>query len=104
MPDKTEVCNFLSKVGSNKLPSWAIYVASSEPRTARAHERWKVLDSAEADAGGAHLRESSTGVICDSFTDAGSLTIVYPLDYARTYLVPDAGSGKKTFDRLFDCL
>ena len=37
--------------------------------------------------------------------DAGSLTIVYPPDYARAHLVLDVGSGnKKTVDRLFDCL
>merc|ERR1719182_1183071 len=35
---------------------------------------------------------------------AGSLTIVYPLDYARTRLASDVGSGKKTFNGLFDCL
>merc|ERR1712196_62636 len=35
---------------------------------------------------------------------AGSLTIVYPLDYARTRLASDVGAGKKTFDGLFDCL
>merc|ERR1712216_982126 len=35
---------------------------------------------------------------------AGSLCIVYPLDYARTRLASDVGSGKKTFDGLFDCL
>ena len=35
---------------------------------------------------------------------AGSPTIVYPLDYARTRLPSDVGSGKKTFDGLFDCL
>merc|ERR1719267_521336 len=33
---------------------------------------------------------------------AGSLTIVYPLDYARTRLASDVGSGKKTFNGLFD--
>ena len=33
---------------------------------------------------------------------AGSLTIVYLLDYARTRLASDVGSGKKTFDGLFD--
>ena len=36
--------------------------------------------------------------------DAGSLTIVYPPDHARAHLVLDVGSGKKTVDRLFDCL
>merc|ERR1712227_744443 len=35
---------------------------------------------------------------------AGSLCIVYPLDYARTRLAYDVGSGKKTLDGLFDCL
>merc|ERR1712188_312681 len=35
---------------------------------------------------------------------AGSLCIVYPLDYARTRLASDVGGGKKTFDGLFDCL
>merc|ERR1711998_232641 len=35
---------------------------------------------------------------------ACSLTIVYPLDYARTRLASDVGSGKKQFDGLADCL
>merc|ERR1711972_1003122 len=35
---------------------------------------------------------------------AGSLTIVYPLDYARTRLASDVGSGKKTFTGLWDCM
>jgi solute carrier family 25 (adenine nucleotide translocator) protein 4/5/6/31 len=35
---------------------------------------------------------------------AGSLCVVYPLDYARTRLASDVGSGKKTFSGLFDCL
>ena len=35
---------------------------------------------------------------------AGSLTIVYPLDYARTRLASDVGSGAKTFNGLGDCL
>merc|ERR1712232_263261 len=35
---------------------------------------------------------------------AGSLCIVYPLDYARTRLASDVGSGKKTFNGLTDCL
>merc|ERR1712187_805730 len=35
---------------------------------------------------------------------AGSLCIVYPLDYARTRLASDVGSGKKTFSGLLDCL
>jgi len=35
---------------------------------------------------------------------AGSLTIVYPLDYARTRLASDVGSGKPQFEGLGDCL
>jgi len=35
---------------------------------------------------------------------AGSLCIVYPLDYARTRLASDVGSGKRTFNGLSDCL
>merc|ERR1712216_1100710 len=35
---------------------------------------------------------------------AGSLTIVYPLDYARTRLASDVGSGNPQFTGLLDCL
>merc|ERR1719261_164625 len=35
---------------------------------------------------------------------AGSLMIVYPLDYARTRLASDVGSGKQQFNGLIDCL
>jgi solute carrier family 25 (adenine nucleotide translocator) protein 4/5/6/31 len=35
---------------------------------------------------------------------AVSLTFVYPLDYARTRLAADVGSGKRTFNGLGDCL
>jgi solute carrier family 25 (adenine nucleotide translocator) protein 4/5/6/31 len=35
---------------------------------------------------------------------AGSLTIVYPLDYARTRLASDVGSGNPQFSGLGDCL
>lgn len=35
---------------------------------------------------------------------AGSLLIVYPLDYARTRLASDVGAGKKQFNGLVDCL
>jgi solute carrier family 25 (adenine nucleotide translocator) protein 4/5/6/31 len=35
---------------------------------------------------------------------AGSLCIVYPLDYSRTRLASDVGSGKKTFSGLLDCM
>jgi solute carrier family 25 (mitochondrial adenine nucleotide translocator), member 4/5/6/31 len=35
---------------------------------------------------------------------AGSLLIVYPLDYARTRLASDVGAGKQQFSGLLDCL
>jgi len=35
---------------------------------------------------------------------AGSLCIVYPLDYARTRLAADVGTGKRDFKGLGDCL
>mmetsp|Transcript_6305 Transcript_6305/g.18773 ORF Transcript_6305/g.18773 Transcript_6305/m.18773 type:complete len:332 (+) Transcript_6305:33-1028(+) len=35
---------------------------------------------------------------------AGSLCVVYPLDYARTRLASDVGSGKAQFNGLVDCL
>jgi solute carrier family 25 (adenine nucleotide translocator) protein 4/5/6/31 len=35
---------------------------------------------------------------------AGSLIIVYPLDYARTRLASDVGTGQKEFKGLADCL
>jgi len=35
---------------------------------------------------------------------AGSLCIVYPLDYARTRLASDVGTGTKEFKGLLDCL
>merc|ERR1712244_138445 len=35
---------------------------------------------------------------------AGSLMIVYPLDYARTRLASDVGAGKQQFNGLLDCI
>jgi len=35
---------------------------------------------------------------------AGSLCLVYPLDYARTRLASDVGTGKRDFNGLADCL
>jgi len=35
---------------------------------------------------------------------AGSLCIVYPLDYARTRLAADVGTGKRDFSGLWNCL
>jgi len=39
-----------------------------------------------------------------SLAGAGSLCIVYPLDYARTRLASDVGSGKRDFNGLWHCL
>lgn len=35
---------------------------------------------------------------------AGSLSICYPLDFARTRLASDVGSGKKTFNGIGHCI
>jgi len=43
-------------------------------------------------------------VASGSMAAAGTLCIVYPLDYARTRLASDVGGGKKTFSGLVDCL
>ena len=43
-------------------------------------------------------------VLSGGLAGAGSLCIVYPLDYARTRLASDVGTGKKQFSGLTDCL
>merc|ERR1740138_1592304 len=45
-----------------------------------------------------------TNMASGGLAGAGSLCIVYPLDYARTRLASDVGGGKKTFIGLGDCL
>merc|ERR1712232_728754 len=45
-----------------------------------------------------------TNLASGGLAAAGSLSIVYPLDYARTRLASDVGSGKKTFSGLGDCI
>eukprot|EP00401_Gymnodinium_catenatum_P007528 CAMPEP_0117507694 /NCGR_PEP_ID=MMETSP0784-20121206/26557_1 /TAXON_ID=39447 /ORGANISM="" /LENGTH=301 /DNA_ID=CAMNT_0005303209 /DNA_START=32 /DNA_END=937 /DNA_ORIENTATION=+ len=45
-----------------------------------------------------------TNMASGGIAGAGSLTIVYPLDYARTRLASDVGSGQKSFNGLADCL
>jgi solute carrier family 25 (adenine nucleotide translocator) protein 4/5/6/31 len=46
-----------------------------------------------------------TNVASGGLAGAGSLCIVYPLDYARTRLAADVGSsGKRSFNGLRDCL
>merc|ERR1711934_938216 len=46
----------------------------------------------------------ATQLASGGMAGAASLTIVYPLDYARTRLASDVGSGKKQFNGLADCL
>lgn len=46
----------------------------------------------------------AVNVASGGLAGAGSLCIVYPLDYARTRLASDVGSGKKQFKGLIDCL
>lgn len=43
-------------------------------------------------------------VASGALAGAGSLCIVYPLDYARTRLASDVGSGKQQFNGLLDCI
>merc|ERR1719498_549829 len=46
----------------------------------------------------------ATNMASGGLAGAGSLCIVYPLDYARTRLAADVGSGKRDFNGLADCL
>jgi len=45
-----------------------------------------------------------TNMASGGLAGAGSLIIVYPLDYARTRLASDVGTGKREFSGLVDCL
>jgi len=45
-----------------------------------------------------------TNMAAGGLAGAGSLMIVYPLDYARTRLASDVGGGKAQFNGLLDCL
>jgi solute carrier family 25 (mitochondrial adenine nucleotide translocator), member 4/5/6/31 len=45
-----------------------------------------------------------TNMASGGLAGAGSLCIVYPLDYARTRLASDVGKGQKAFKGLADCL
>jgi solute carrier family 25 (adenine nucleotide translocator) protein 4/5/6/31 len=46
----------------------------------------------------------ATNMASGGLAGAGSLTIVYPLDYARTRLASDVGSGTPQFNGLADCV
>merc|ERR1719181_2421151 len=50
------------------------------------------------------MKVLGVNVAAGGLAGAGSLTIVYPLDYARTRLASDVGSGKAQFNGLMDCL
>jgi solute carrier family 25 (adenine nucleotide translocator) protein 4/5/6/31 len=56
--------------------------------------------SAKTDFGKFFLVNMASG----GLAGAGSLCIVYPLDYARTRLASDVGTGQRTFNGLADCL
>jgi len=77
------------------FPTQAINLASKDaikgafPRYSPKAEFWKFFAVNLASGGAA---------------GAFSLSFVYPLDYARTRLASDVGSGKKTFNGLLDCL
>jgi len=43
-------------------------------------------------------------ILSGGLAGAAALTIVYPLDYARTRLASDVGTGKRQFEGLADCL
>lgn len=45
-----------------------------------------------------------TNMASGGLAGAGSLCIVYPLDYARTRLASDVGKAQKSFNGLADCL
>ena len=50
------------------------------------------------------LQFFGANLVSGGLAAASSMTIVYPLDYARTRLASDVGSGKKTFSGLGDCI
>jgi solute carrier family 25 (adenine nucleotide translocator) protein 4/5/6/31 len=50
------------------------------------------------------LQNFAVNLASGGLAGAGSLCIVYPLDYARTRLASDVGSGKAQFNGLMDCL
>merc|ERR1719271_1720722 len=64
-------------------------IKSMIPKYSPKEDFWKFFGSNMASGGAA---------------GAFSLTFVYPLDYARTRLASDVGSGKKTFSGLGDCI
>jgi len=58
----------------------------------------------KADKNSEFLKFFMINVASGGLAGAGSLMIVYPLDYARTRLASDVGGGKQQFNGLADCL
>lgn len=58
----------------------------------------------KADKNSEFVKFFMINVASGGLAGAGSLCIVYPLDYARTRLASDVGTGKQQFNGLFDCL
>jgi len=58
----------------------------------------------KADKNTEFLKFFMINVASGGLAGAGSLCIVYPLDYARTRLASDVGAGKQQFNGLADCL
>mmetsp|Transcript_14734 Transcript_14734/g.30305 ORF Transcript_14734/g.30305 Transcript_14734/m.30305 type:complete len:302 (+) Transcript_14734:71-976(+) len=58
----------------------------------------------KADKNTQFLQFFMTNVASGGLAGAGSLMIVYPLDYARTRLASDVGGGERQFAGLGDCI
>jgi len=58
----------------------------------------------KADKNSEFVKFFMINVASGGLAGAGSLMIVYPLDYARTRLASDVGGGKQQFNGLLDCL
>jgi len=58
----------------------------------------------KADKNSEFMKFFMINVASGGLAGAGSLMIVYPLDYARTRLASDVGGGKQQFNGLLDCL
>lgn len=58
----------------------------------------------KADKNTEFVKFFAINVASGGLAGAGSLLLVYPLDYARTRLASDVGGGKQQFNGLLDCL
>merc|ERR1712227_690308 len=97
IPRYTGIVNCFTRVGSEQgfLAFWRVNFAINDtikamfPKYSPKQDFWKFFAVNMASGG---------------LAGAGSLCIVYPLDYARTRLASDVGSGKRAFNGLSDCL